>query len=145
MAANTHLDNLRMMLDVSMRAAAIGAAIARARKEKGWKQRELASQIPGRDGPIETQTVSNWERGKHAPDLETLRIIAQALGKPVAFFLEDEETTPSAASDLLAAATAQIRAAEAIEDAAGALLEAAKALEQAAEQPRRATRRRAAS
>ena len=94
MPATAQLESLRMILDVSMRAATIGAAIARARKEKGLKQRHLAAQIPGRDGPIGTQTVSNWERGVHAPEIETLEVVAQVLGKPLSYFLGEEEASP---------------------------------------------------
>jgi transcriptional regulator with XRE-family HTH domain len=79
------------MLDVAMRQAAVGAAIRRAREAKGWKQRQLAAQIPGRDGPINTQTVSNWERGVHEPDIETLEIIAAALEQPISYFVADGE------------------------------------------------------
>jgi transcriptional regulator with XRE-family HTH domain len=143
MNATSRLDTLRNMLDMSMRQAALGAAIRQARREKGWKQRQLAAQIPGRDGPVDTQTVSRWERGEHVPDLDTLEIVAQVLGKPLSYFVaeEDEEVMPTA-SDLLAAARAKIQAAERLEDAADALLKAAEAFHASAP-PVRAGRRRA--
>jgi transcriptional regulator with XRE-family HTH domain len=91
MAATTRLDTLRMMLDMSMRQAALGAAIRQARIEKGMKQRQLAAQIPGRDGPVDTQTVSRWERGENVPDLDKLEVVAQVLGKPLSYFVAEEE------------------------------------------------------
>jgi transcriptional regulator with XRE-family HTH domain len=152
MTTTTRLDELRIMLDMSMRSAAIGAAIRRAREEKNWKQRNLAAQIPGRAGvTINAQTVSNWERGKHTPDMETLEIVAQALGKPVSYFLsngaepEAEETTPSAARELLAAAAAQREAAEVLADAAEALLKVSQVLAKEVDRLRPPARRRAAS
>lgn len=151
MTTTTRLDELRMMLDMSMRSAAIGAAIRRAREEKGWKQRQLAAQIPGRAGvTINAQTVSNWERGKHTPDMETLAVVAQALGKPISSLLNGdgepaEEATPSAARELLLAAQAQRESAEALLGAAQVLLKAGTALAQEADRLRRPVRRRAAS
>jgi transcriptional regulator with XRE-family HTH domain len=108
MAATTRLDTLRMMLDMSMRQAALGAAIRQARIEKGMKQRQLAAQIPGRDGPVDTQTVSRWERGENVPDLEKLEVLAQVLGKPLSYFVADSE--PAATGDRLDQALAELAA-----------------------------------
>ena len=41
-----------------MDAKAVGERIARARREKGWKQRQLAERLH-----ISDRTVSKWERG----------------------------------------------------------------------------------
>jgi transcriptional regulator with XRE-family HTH domain len=133
MTANPRLDVLRNMLDMSMRQAALGAQIRAARKAKKWKQRELAARIPGRDGfPIDTQTVSRWERGEHQPDLDTLNLVAVELGQPLSYFLPEDET---AAIEPLTLAQAVALLAE----AATELREAASELRQVreAEQPRR--------
>lgn len=141
------------MLDMAMRQAAVGAAIRRAREEKGWKQRQLAAQIPGRDGSINSQTVSNWERGVHEPDIETLEVIAAALGKPISYFLAEGEATladQSALETLRLTALSQEAAAEAIVGAsermivaADRLLEAAERLESSAAHIQRGRVRRA--
>ena len=44
------------------------------RKQKGFSQDELAQKIG-----ISRQAVSNWERGVSTPDVETLKLLAQAL------------------------------------------------------------------
>lgn len=36
-------------------------------------------------------TVSNWERGKGVPSIENLVAIAEATGKPVAFFTDGDD------------------------------------------------------
>ena len=72
------------------------------------KQRQLAAQIPGRDGPIDTQTVSRWERGENVPDLDKLEVLAQVLGKPLSYFVADNE--PAATGDRLDQALAELAA-----------------------------------
>ena len=52
-----------------------GENLATARKAKGLSQHELAAELH-----VSRQSVSNWERGKSLPDLETLTVIAAALG-----------------------------------------------------------------
>lgn len=76
------------MLDVAMRQAALGAAIRRARKEKRWKQKELAAAVH-----VEPITVSRWERGVSKPDLDMLEEVGRATGKPLSFFVADEQET----------------------------------------------------
>ena len=48
--------------------AELGGRIREARASKGWKQRELASEVE-----VEPITVSRWERGATTPDLDVLR------------------------------------------------------------------------
>jgi transcriptional regulator with XRE-family HTH domain len=63
----------------------LGDRIREARASKGWKQRELASQVE-----VEPITVSRWERGATTPDLDVLRLVAEATGKPLSYFVADD-------------------------------------------------------
>src|SRR5829696_9079936 len=60
----------------------LGSRIREARASKGWKQRELASEVE-----VEPITVSRWERGATTPDLDVLRLVADATGKPLSYFV----------------------------------------------------------
>lgn len=60
----------------------LGDRIREARASKGWKQRELASEVE-----VEPITVSRWERGATTPDLDVLRLVADATGKPLSYFV----------------------------------------------------------
>ena len=62
----------------------LGDRIREARASKGWKQRELASEVE-----VEPITVSRWERGATTPDLDVLRLVADATGKPLSYFVAD--------------------------------------------------------
>jgi transcriptional regulator with XRE-family HTH domain len=64
----------------------LGNRIREARASKGWKQRELASEVE-----VEPITVSRWERGATTPDLDVLRLVAQATGKSLSYFVAGEE------------------------------------------------------
>ncbi len=70
--------------------AELGGRIREARASKGWKQRELASQVE-----VEPMTVSRWERGATTPDLDVLRLVAEATEKPLSYFVADEAERPS--------------------------------------------------
>jgi transcriptional regulator with XRE-family HTH domain len=73
----------------------LGDRIRQARAEKGWKQRELASEVE-----VEPITVSRWERGATTPDLDVLRLVAEATGKPISYFVaEEKDRTAAAGSD----------------------------------------------
>jgi transcriptional regulator with XRE-family HTH domain len=63
----------------------LGDRIREARASKGWKQRELASEVE-----VEPITVSRWERGATTPDLDVLRLVAEATGKPLSYFVADD-------------------------------------------------------
>ena len=45
----------------------IGERLIQLRKEKGFSQESLANQLN-----VTRQAISNWERGKTEPDLQTL-------------------------------------------------------------------------
>ena len=68
----------------------LGNRIREARASKGWKQRELASEVE-----VEPITVSRWERGATTPDLDVLRLVADATGKPLSYFVAGDETAAS--------------------------------------------------
>jgi transcriptional regulator with XRE-family HTH domain len=64
----------------------VAARIKAARSELGWKQKHLAAEVR-----VEPITVSRWERGATSPDFDALALIAEATGKPLAYFLGAEE------------------------------------------------------
>jgi transcriptional regulator with XRE-family HTH domain len=68
----------------------IGDRIREARASKGWKQKHLAAEVE-----VEPITVSRWERGATTPDLDVLRLFAEATGKPVSYFVSPEEQQPA--------------------------------------------------
>jgi transcriptional regulator with XRE-family HTH domain len=90
----------------------LGDRIREARASKGWKQRELASEVE-----VEPITVSRWERGATTPDLDVLRLVAEATEKPLGYFVAgDEQPETSGDSE---------RATEKLERAADRLAEEA--------------------
>lgn len=79
-----------------MDAKAVGERIARARREKGWTQRQLAERLH-----ISDRTVSKWERGAGLPDVALLVPLADALGLTVTELLDGaRETVPEAEGTL---------------------------------------------
>ena len=74
-----------MLLSMATRDPQLGERIREARASKGWKQRELASEVE-----VEPITVSRWERGATTPDLDVLRLVADATDKPLSYFVDDE-------------------------------------------------------
>ena len=99
-AANGRLAAPRSLLDRYLREASeamaeqrtdLGKQIAAARSAKNWKQKELAAAVH-----VEPVTVSRWERGQHAPDIDMLEMIAQVTGKPLSFFVDKAPVAPDA-------------------------------------------------
>jgi transcriptional regulator with XRE-family HTH domain len=66
--------------------AEVAARIKSARAERGWKQKHLAAEVR-----VEPITVSRWERGATTPDFDALALVAEATGKPLSYFLGEEE------------------------------------------------------
>jgi transcriptional regulator with XRE-family HTH domain len=61
----------------------VGDRIRNARADKGWMQKHLAAEVE-----VEPITVSRW-------DLDVLRLVAEATGKPLSYFVADEgESAP---------------------------------------------------
>lgn len=71
-----------MVYSRSMAKEPVGERIREARAAKGWKQKELAAEVE-----VEPITISRWERGATTPDLDVLRLVADATGKPLAYFV----------------------------------------------------------
>lgn len=65
----------------------LGERIAQARKDRRWKQKELAAAVH-----VEPTTVSRWETGRHAPDIDVLEQVARALDRPLSYFVDDAST-----------------------------------------------------
>jgi len=61
----------------------LGERIKAARAGRGWKQRHLAAEVD-----VDPMTVSRWERGATTPDLDVLRLVATATGKPLSYFVD---------------------------------------------------------
>jgi transcriptional regulator with XRE-family HTH domain len=64
----------------------LGDRIREARASKGWKQKNLAAEVE-----VEPITVSRWERGATTPDLDVLRLVAEATDRPLSYFVSDDE------------------------------------------------------
>ena len=64
----------------------LGDRIRAARAAKGWTQKHLAAEVD-----VEPITVSRWERGATTPDLDVLRLVADATGKPLAYFVAADD------------------------------------------------------
>ncbi len=86
-----------MLLSMASRNPELGDRIRQARASRGWKQRELASEVE-----VEPITVSRWERGATTPDLDVLRLVADATGKPLSYFVADEHETGTVGTDATA-------------------------------------------
>jgi transcriptional regulator with XRE-family HTH domain len=89
---------------MTQRKAEVGAKIKSARTAKGWKQKHLAAEVQ-----VEPMTVSRWERGATTPDFDALALISEATGKPVSYFLTDEQ--PAASQPQLSEAVERLEAA----------------------------------
>ena len=66
----------------------IGENIARLRKEKGWTQEELAKELD-----VTFQAVSSWERDEYKPELKMFIKLAEALGVPATWIIEERSAT----------------------------------------------------
>ena len=65
----------------------VAGKIRAARAAKGWKQKHLAAEVK-----VEPITVSRWERGATTPDFDALALVAEATGKPLSYFLGEEQS-----------------------------------------------------
>jgi transcriptional regulator with XRE-family HTH domain len=79
------------------RRRSLGLRIAEARKSKRWKQKQLAAAVH-----VEPMTVSRWETGKHAPDIDMLEKISQATSLPLSFFIDADDVSAIAPDSQLA-------------------------------------------
>ena len=65
----------------------LGEKIRQARLEAGLSQRQLCGDV------ITRNMLSQIENGSARPSMDTLRYLAQQLGKPLSYFLEEEAVT----------------------------------------------------
>lgn len=72
----------------------IGAWLSEQRSARGWTQSALARQIDSDAG-----SVSRWERGKVAPDLESFRKLCVVFGASADVVLQLEANLHSVAAD----------------------------------------------
>src|SRR3954462_9327466 len=68
----------------------VGERIRAAGEDKGWMKKLLAAEVE-----VEPITVSRWERGATTPDLDVLRLVAEATGKPLSYFVSSDEEQPA--------------------------------------------------
>ncbi|QUX93524.1 XRE family transcriptional regulator [Marinomonas sp. A3A] len=64
--------------------------LKQARKNIGISQKELGIKI-GMDASSASGRMNHYEKGRHSPDLETLRKIAQELNVPLNYFLCEDD------------------------------------------------------
>ena len=65
----------------------LGEKILQARQAAGLSQRQLCGEV------ITRNMLSQIEHGTAKPSMKTLAYLADRLGKPISFFLEDERDT----------------------------------------------------
>ncbi|WP_082585267.1 helix-turn-helix transcriptional regulator [Rhodanobacter sp. Root179] len=68
----------------------LAARLKEARLAVGISQRELGIQS-GMDPSVASPRINQYERGKHAPDTNTLSKLGQVLGMPVAYFFAEDD------------------------------------------------------
>ena len=76
------------------------------------EQKHLAAEVS-----VEPITVSRWERGATTPDLQVLGLVAQATGKPLAFFVGDNGDATASSAQVESAADRIEAAAQRIAEA----------------------------
>jgi len=68
----------------------LAVRLKEARLAVGISQRELGIQA-GMDPSVASPRINQYERGKHAPDTNTLSKLGQVLGMPVAYFFAGDD------------------------------------------------------
>lgn len=63
-----------------------------ARKEAKLSQKALGVRI-GMDESTASPRMNQYEKGKHAPDVQTLKLIADELGVPMSYFFCEDESS----------------------------------------------------
>ena len=59
--------------------------IIQLRKQKGWSQEELATQMD-----VSRQSVSKWESGISMPDIDKIILLSQIFGTTTDYLLKDD-------------------------------------------------------
>lgn len=81
-----NIDVTEIMQDSEIRKA-VGGRIKLLRKQKGWTQKELAKHIDG-----SYQQLNKYESGVHAPPLDKLVQLAEALGTTTDYLITGNAT-----------------------------------------------------
>ncbi|WP_375753421.1 helix-turn-helix domain-containing protein [Vibrio sp. HN007] len=63
-----------------------------ARKKANISQKELGIRI-GMDESSASPRMNQYEKGKHTPDVQTLKLIAKELGVPLSYFFCEDDTS----------------------------------------------------
>ncbi|WED21568.1 helix-turn-helix domain-containing protein [Vibrio sp. JC009] len=63
-----------------------------ARKKANISQKELGIRI-GMDESSASPRMNQYEKGKHTPDVQTLKLIAKELGVPLNYFFCEDDTS----------------------------------------------------
>ncbi|MFS8664353.1 MAG: helix-turn-helix transcriptional regulator [Limnochordales bacterium] len=87
-----------------MPSASLGERIRRTRVELGLSGSKLARMI-GKSQPY----ISDLERGQRTPSLRTLQALADALGKPITYFLSGQEPEEGGPAPLSMARVLQLK------------------------------------
>ncbi|ELK9269910.1 MULTISPECIES: helix-turn-helix domain-containing protein [Vibrio] len=66
--------------------------LKQARNRVGISQRELGIRL-GMDPSSASGRMNHYEKGRHMPDVGTLKKLAKELGVPVAFFFSDSDSS----------------------------------------------------
>ncbi|HCG9062834.1 helix-turn-helix domain-containing protein [Providencia vermicola] len=66
--------------------------LKQARNRVGISQRELGIRL-GMDPSSASGRMNHYEKGRHMPDVGTLKKLAEELGVPVAFFFSDSDSS----------------------------------------------------
>lgn len=66
--------------------------IKQARVSKGISQKELGIRV-GLDQSSASSRMNHYEKGRHTPDIPTLKRVADELGVPLPYFLCESEKT----------------------------------------------------
>ncbi|MEH0691035.1 helix-turn-helix domain-containing protein [Vibrio wakamikoensis] len=70
----------------------IPSRLKEARKKAKLSQKALGVQI-GMDEGSASARMNQYEKGKHTPDIQTLKLIADELGVPLNYFFCEEESS----------------------------------------------------
>lgn len=80
-----------------MRNNPIPERLKAARKKAGISQRELGVKV-GMDESTASGRMNHYEKGRHVPDIDTLRKLAKELGVPLNYFFCDDELSAELAN-----------------------------------------------
>ncbi|PTO62411.1 helix-turn-helix domain-containing protein [Vibrio splendidus] len=70
----------------------IPVRLKEARKKANLSQKALGVRI-GMDESSASPRMNQYEKGKHTPDVHTLKLIADELGVPLSYFFCEDEST----------------------------------------------------